>query len=275
VRTLKSTLGELAITTEQAKKLSVAPYRQLSPHLENCCLRLSANVSYEQAERDVAYLTGIRIPAKTQQRLVHQQTFEVPTAEQPIAQLSVDGGKVRVRTPLGEECQWRDYEAIGTDQGLSANFQNNAQLIAWVNAQFLENPLTCLGDGHAGVWNIVAQIATAQQRREILDWYHLKENLHKVGGSIKRLHQAAGLLWTGRVDETILLFEHCQKKQAQNFCEYLRKHRHRIVNYDYFQAEGLCSYAFGGAKLYGSGAVESAIKQIDRRVQISGALVEQ
>jgi len=37
----------LEITTRQAEKLGVAPYRQLSPHLENCCLRLSANVSYE------------------------------------------------------------------------------------------------------------------------------------------------------------------------------------------------------------------------------------
>lgn len=40
-------------------------------------------------------------------------------------------------------------------------------------------------------------------------------------------------------------------------------HRHRIINYDYFQAEQLCSI--------GSGAVESGIKQIDRRIQISGA----
>lgn len=263
MRRLKSTLGELEITTGQAKKLVVTPYRQLSPHLENCCLRLSANVSYEQAERDVAYLTGMRIAAKTQQRLVHQQRFEAPMAQQPLAELGVDGGKVRVRTPLGEQCQWRDYKAIATEQGSVANFQNNAQLIGWVNAQVLANPVTCLGDGHDGVWNMIAQIATAQQRQELLDWYHLKENLHKVGGSLKRLHQAETLLWTGKVDETILLFENCQKKQAHNFCEYLRKHRHRLVNYDYFQAEGLCSI--------GSGAVESAIKQIDRRVQISGA----
>lgn len=263
MRTLKSTLGEIEITTGQAEKLAVAPYRQLSPHLENCCLRLSANVSYQQAEQDVAYLTGIRIPAKTQQRLVHHQRFEVPTAQQPIAELSVDGGKVRVRTPLGEACQWRDYKAIATEQGSVANFQNNAQLIGWVNAQALENPLSCLADGHDGVWNLIGQIATVQQRREILDWYHLKENLYKVGGSIKRLHQAEALLWMGNVDETLRLFENCQKKQAQNFCEYLGKHRQRIVNYSYFQAEGLCSI--------GSGAVESLIKQIDRRVQISGA----
>lgn len=188
-RTLKSTLGELELTTRQAQKLAVQPYRQLSPHLENCCLRLSANVSYEQAEQDVAYLTGIRVPAKTQQRLVHAQTFALPTEQEAIAELGVDGGKVRVRTPLGEECQWRDYKTIATDHGLVANFQNNAQLIEWVNAQPLANPLTCLGDGHDGVWNIVAQIATADQRQEILDWYHLNKNLHKVGGSLKRLQQ--------------------------------------------------------------------------------------
>jgi hypothetical protein len=47
-----------------------------------------------------------------------------------------------------------------------------------------------------------------------------------------------------------------------NFCLYLEKYRLRIINYDYYQAEGICSIG---------SAVESAIKQIDRRVQISGA----
>jgi hypothetical protein len=256
-------LGELELTTRQAEKLNVLPYRQLSPHLENCCLRLSAIVSYEQAEQDIAYLTGMRVPAKTQHRLVHRQSFDLPNVGQPIEELSVDGGKVKLRTPIGEKCEWKDYKAIATDQGMLANFQNNPQVIDWVNKQALAKPVTCLGDGHDGIWNIVNQIRTAPQRREILDWYHLKENLHKIGGSIKRLNQAEALLWQGKVEATIALFNHCQKKQAKNFCEYLRKHRHRIVHYDYFQAEGLCSV--------GSGAVESAIKQIGRRVQLSGA----
>lgn len=38
--------------------------------------------------------------------------------------------------------------------------------------------------------------------------------------------------------------------QAANFCAYLRKHRHRIVNYKYYH-EQIC--------LIGSGAVESAL----------------
>lgn len=96
-----------------------------------------------------------------------------------------------------------------------------------------------------------------------MDWYHLNENLQKVGGSIKRLCQAEAYLWKGQVDETIALFIDMKQKQAQNFCLYLEKHRDRIVNDAYYQAEGICSI--------GSGAVESAIKQIDRRVQISGA----
>jgi hypothetical protein len=43
----------------------------------------------------------------------------------------------------------------------------------------------------------------------------------------------------------------------------LEKHRHRIVNYDYFQSEQICSI--------GSGSIESTIKQIDQRTKISGA----
>ena len=231
---MKSTLGALEITTKQAEKLEVLPHRQISPHLENCCLRLSATVSYEQAERDLAYLTGIRVPAKTQQRIVHRQTFDLPDVEQAIEELSVDGGKVRVRTPLGAECEWKDYKAIATDQGMLANFQNNAQLIDWVNEQPLAQPVVCLGDGHDGIWNIISQITSTGQRLEILDWYHLVENLHKVGGSIKRLHQAEALLWQGQVEATIALFSNCQRKQAKNFCEYLCKHHHRIVNYEYY-----------------------------------------
>jgi hypothetical protein len=144
-----------------------------------------------------------------------------------------------------------------------ANFRNNDQLVQWVNQQPLAQTVTCLADGHDGVWNIISQIATAPERREILDWYDLVENLYRVAGSIKRLNQAESLLWKGNVDATIVLFKDCNRKQAKNFCEYLRKHQHRIVNYEYFQAEGLCSI--------GSGGVESAIKQIERRIQLSGA----
>ena len=54
-----------------------------------------------------------------------------------------------------------------------------------------------------------------------------------------------------------------RENKRTTFVRICAHHQHRIVNYDYFQAEGLCSI--------GSGGVESAIKQIDRRIQLSGA----
>ncbi len=165
---------------------------------------------------------------------------------------------------MGEDSAWKDYKAVRLHgQATAAWFQDNGALIEWVLAQLLASPLICIGDGHDGIWNIIKQLAPTDQRLEILDWYHLKENLYKVGGSLKRLRQAETLLWRGQVDATLELFLNCSLKQAYNFCEYLAKHRHRIVNYEYFQTEQICSI--------GSGAVESAVKQIDRRLQISGA----
>lgn len=250
------------LTSAQAERLSVGAYRQLSPHLENCCLRVSANVSYAQACNDVCYLTGMRVPAKTQQRLVQSYPFAPPEVSE-LEEVSVDGGKVRLRTPAGEPCQWKDYKAVASEVAIVAGYQQNDDLAQWVNHQPLATPLTCLGDGHDGVWNLVAQMGMEAARREVLDWYHLVENLNKVGGSIKRINQAEALLWKGNVDEVLTLFEPLKKRVAKNFCQYLRRHRHRIINYDYYQREQICSI--------GSGAVESGIKQIGRRVKISGA----
>jgi hypothetical protein len=154
----------------------------LSPHLENCCLRLSANVAYQHAAKDIEYITGITVPAKTQQRLVHYQKFEQPEATADITELSADGGKARLITPLGEKSEWKDYKAIVSEAGIVASFERNRIIIDWANKQPLAKPVTCLADGHDGVWNIFKEISCQQDRREILDWYHLKENLHLCGG---------------------------------------------------------------------------------------------
>ena len=86
-----------------------------------------------------------------------------------------------------------------------------------ISPQPLSKTITCLGDGHDGVWNIVEQIGSKHQRREILDWYHLMENLHKVGGSNQRLRQARNYLWYGLVEDAISLFDELDQKQAKNF----------------------------------------------------------
>ncbi|MFN9240296.1 MAG: hypothetical protein ACK6DE_10460 [Pseudanabaena sp.] len=62
------------------------------------------------------------------------------------------------------------------------------------------------------------------------------------------------LLWNGATG--------CTSKRFIKFLAYLRNHRHPIPEYSYLQKQGLT---------IGSGSVESTIKQIGRRVKISGA----
>jgi hypothetical protein len=57
---------------------------------------VSANVSYANAQADVAMLTGIEVSVKTQQRLVQSYGFPKPTVKTPITEVCVDGGKVRL-----------------------------------------------------------------------------------------------------------------------------------------------------------------------------------
>lgn len=225
---------------------------------------VSANASYERAAQDIAVLTGMEISRSTQQRLVHRQRFRLATVEeQPVEEISIDGGKVRIRTPEGEPCCWQDYKAINLHgHCCEAFFHQNEKLVYWSNGQPLATPVICLGDGHDGIWNLFNAIATADQRQEILDWFHLVENLHKVGGSQQRLTVVETLLWQGKVDAAIEQFKNWQHEQVDNFMAYLNKHRHRIVNYSYFQAEGIS---------IGSGTIESTVKQIGARIKLTGA----
>lgn len=224
---------------------------------------LSANVSYERSAQDIPVLIGIKVARGTQQRLVHRQSFELPVTETAVEEMSIDGGKVRIRTPKGEICRWQDYKAVNLHGHCGEAFlQDNEQLVEWVNGQPLSTPLTCLGDGHDGIWNLFAEIANSGQRREILDWFHLVENLHKVGGSLQRLAAVENLLWQGDVEGAIEQFKGWQHEQVDNFIAYLTKHRRRIVNYGYYQAEGIS---------IGSGTIESTVKQIGARIKLTGA----
>jgi hypothetical protein len=259
-----SSLGLLRLRSAQAERLGLAAYQRFSPMLEKCCLRLSANESYQKAESEIEALMGVKVNHSTFQRLVQRTEVELPIARQKVTQVSVDGGKVRVRTPVkGQKCDWFEYKSARVEgMYYGATFQANLELTDWLNTQPLCSLIACLGDGHDGVWNLFEAVATASERLEILDWYHLKENLYKIGGSLKRLKQAESWLWQGGIDEAKALFQDCRLDQARKFCHYLERHRHRVVNYAYFQAEGIP---------IGSGAVESSIKQIDRRMKLTGA----
>lgn len=156
--------------------------------LEENCLLLSGDEFYKKAEKKIRKLTGIAISHSTQQRLVHRYEFQdlQPTIE--VEEVSIDGGKVRLRTPKGQPLIWRDYKGVSFHQsGVTAFFQDNSALLTWVNSQPLAKPLICLGDGHDGIWNLFRELGQKHERIEILDWYHLIENLYKVGGSFQRI----------------------------------------------------------------------------------------
>ena len=70
------------------------------------------------------------------------------------------------------------------------------------------------------------------------------------------------LLWQGKVNDAIEQLQPWQDQQAQSFIVYLTHHQTRIVNYAYFQAEGIS---------IGSGTIESTVKQISARIKLSGA----
>ena len=253
----------MSVSERQGQRLGLKARSQWSPYLERCCLLVSANESYQRAAEDIAILTGIRVSSSTQQRLVHRQEWASPEIDGGVKEMSLDGGKVRLRTPLGESSEWRDYKAVNLHQGaVNAYFRANERLVGWVNQQPLASPLVCLGDGHDGIWNLFAQLDGAIKRLEILDWYHLIENLGKVGGSQARLNAVEARLWNGDVEGAVTLFDDWHHERVERFIAYLAKHRHRIVNYSYYQAEGVS---------IGSGEIESTVKQIGRRLKISGA----
>lgn len=53
------------------------------------------------------------------------------------------------------------------EQVKEALLQQNEALVSWVNRQPLAAVVTCLGDGHDGVWNLISGITPIDHRREI------------------------------------------------------------------------------------------------------------
>ena len=263
---MKTCLGWVKISQRQGKKLGIRSKTQISPGLEKCCLRLCAKSSYEQAENDLKTLMGISVGGSSLHRLVQKVELPAGQGERKVSALSVDGGKIRLRSEETGKGEWRDYKAVSLHESIcEAFFQEPVALEKWSEKQPLSPILTCLGDGHDGVWNVIKTLGGSNVviQRQVLDWYHLKENLYKVGGSLKRLQQVETMLWLGWVDAAIAEFDCLKSKKAKNFQLYLDKHRQRIPNYSNYQNLDIP---------IGSGSVESKIKQIGARVKISGAI---
>ena len=225
---------------------------------------MCAKASYQQAETDVAMLTGVRVSAKTQERMVKRATLPEAISDEPVTEMALDGGMVRVRTPVGEPSEWRQYHAIRLNRNGTgmAWFKSSPSLLAWVTTLPIASLLYALGDGHCGIWSLFEQMAIPGTTDEVLDWFHLKENLYKVEATPEVLATVASTLWEGQVSTAKRMLDDMNTASAQRFRGYLDRHTGRIPNYRYYQMEGLP---------IGSGPVESLVKQIDARLQITGA----
>jgi hypothetical protein len=213
-------------------------------------------------------------------RLVHRTDWVAETATVVVNALSLDGGKARIRTPAKGPSVWLDYKAVSL-HGIrcAAWFQDNEALLESVNSQPLAPVVSCIGDGHPGVWKIVTGIRQPAQPRAVLDWFQLMENLHKVGGSEQRridsevsselcasrqrLKQVRLELWQGSIASAKAAFDNWEQPPVPvvNFLKYVEQHQSRIPDYQSDQQQGLC---------IGSGSVESTIKRIGVRIKISG-----
>jgi len=88
------------------------------------------------AEKDLEALTGIRVPHSTLHRLGLNHQVELTNITKRAEALSVDGGSVRIRTPLGEKSEWKQYKAIKIhDRVGGALYQQDEELIGWINQQ--------------------------------------------------------------------------------------------------------------------------------------------
>lgn len=272
-RRLTTTQGTLVLNAEQAKRLGVRKSSQFSPLLERFALVAAAKASFEQASQDLKFLCGFKISDSTLQRLVQRSVFPSDSPVHGLGEdlgavqhVCADGGKVRL-APGAQECGtvWRDYKAVTVNGGLPeqerhARLMDNTALAARIGDRSGMAEATFVGDGHAGVWNLVEEIRPSDSTGlEILDWYHLKENLWKYSWSKTRRDRICELLWHGKVDQ--VLREEVPQTDHR-FHKYLQTHRRRIVNYALRQAAG---------QIIGSGSVESTIKQIDARLQLPGA----
>ena len=52
---------------------------------------MCAKASYQQAETDVAMLTGVRVSAKTQERMVKRATLPAAVSAEPVTEMALDG----------------------------------------------------------------------------------------------------------------------------------------------------------------------------------------
>ncbi len=110
---MKSCVGVLPIREKQANQLGLMPRTQLSPLLEKCCLLVSANESYQNAESDIEALTGVKVGHSTQHRLVQPPcSSRCQTQSKPFVKSASMAVKYDCGVNPGKRVKERDYKGV-------------------------------------------------------------------------------------------------------------------------------------------------------------------
>jgi hypothetical protein len=255
-KSVRSPLGQFEISKKILEKLPGLFHGAFSPLMQEICKTIGVNNSYAKSEEALEDLTGVHVSDSTIRAICGEEVPEWELKEivnKEVCEMSVDGGNICI---IGDKAEWKQYKAARINgKFYAANLKEDEKLVNKLQGLDFAKPVSALGDGHDSTWNIFKEIEC--ERREILDWYHLVENLHKQQIGKEKLEEVKKLLWKGEKDKAIQEFE-----IGNNFRKYMEKHYKRLVNYEYYQSEGLT---------IGSGAVESAIKQINSRINLTGA----
>jgi hypothetical protein len=246
-------VGEVELPTYKLKELGVEHQRRLSPGIERICLITAATKSFFQSEKDLEILIGLKISKNSLHRLVDRYKEEEKNSyKEEVEEIAVDGGSICLK-----EGKQQQFKVARINKWYHISCFKNDELLVEKLEHLSKKPLVyLLGDGHDGVWNIFRELNC--HKKEILDWYHLKENLYKQSVDKNCLKGYETQLWNGKKEEVIEALP-----RDNNFRKYLEKHRERVINYYEHQRKGLSSI--------GSGAVESSVKQIKTRTNIAGA----
>lgn len=108
----------MRITEKQASRLELRSHSQISPLLEKCCLRLTSNESYQNAETEIEALTGMKVGHTRLHRLVQRTEFSIPDAKGAVTEVSVDGGKVRLRSSQDEKLSVAGIQSSASSRNL-------------------------------------------------------------------------------------------------------------------------------------------------------------
>lgn len=212
----------------------------------------------------------------------------------PVLVISIDGAHAPIRPPGGRkdkrgQGEWKEtkgvrlYLATSDDRIvhlLSWHRNGDKKTFAWdlkrIAAQMPETDLqiAALADGAPWIWKLVKRFFPSA--RQVLDYFHCAEHVHKVAGE-QHADPSTAAEWAeatlsrlslGRVSDVIGGLKRTKPRNAsareeiRKLVGYIRKNRHRM-SYEDCDSQGIPK---------GSGGIESANKYIHHaRLKRSGA----